>query len=141
MKISTKSRYALRVLLDLAQHKDEGYISLKTIAERQGISKKYLDQIVILLNRAGYLNTTRGTHGGYRLAKPPEQYTLGALLRLTEGGIAPLACLEAEGEGCERAGSCIARCVWGGLEEVMAEYLDNLSLQDILARHGGQAPV
>lgn len=140
MKISTKARYSLRILLDLAQHPQDGYISLKTIAERQGISKRYLDQIMLLLNRTDYLKTTRGAQGGYKLAKSPDQYTLGDLLRLTEGGFSPIACLETGSEECGRYDQCMARKAWQGLEEVMANYLDNLTLQDILDRYGSDLP-
>lgn len=140
MKISTKARYSLRVMLDLAQHREQGYIPLKTIAQRQGISKRYLDQIMMLLNRTDYLKTTRGAQGGYKLAKTPDRYTLGDILRLTEGGFAPLACIENGGEECDRYDSCMARGAWQGLEQVMAEYLDNLTLQDILDRYGGNVP-
>ena len=94
MKISTKGRYAVRMLLDLAEHDDGGYIALKEIAERQGISKKYLEQIVAVLNRDGILKTNRGYQGGYRLAQSPEHYTVGHILRLTEGSLAPVPCLE-----------------------------------------------
>ena len=92
MKISTKGRYALRMLLDLAEHRSEGYIALKDIAERQGISKKYLEQIVPILNRSDVLKTNRGYQGGYMLAKNPSQYTVGDILRLTEGSLAPVFC-------------------------------------------------
>lgn len=139
MKISTKARYSLRVMLDLAQHRQDGYIPLKAIAERQGISKRYLDQIMMLLNRTDYLKTARGAQGGYKLAKSPDRYTLGDILRLTEGGFAPLPCLE-NGEDCRRHGECMARKAWRGLEEVMADYLNNLTLQDILDRYGGELP-
>lgn len=140
MKISTKARYALRVMLDLAQHREDGYIPLKTIAQRQGISKRYLDQIMLLLNRTDYLKTTRGAQGGYKLAKMPDRYSLGDILRLTEGGFAPLACLESGGEACDRYEDCMARGAWQGLEKVMADYLNNLTLQDILDRYGGDVP-
>lgn len=140
MRISTKGRYALRVMLDLAQHTDEGYISLKTIALRQDISKRYLDQIMLLLNRTEYLQTTRGATGGYKLAHPPSAYSVGAILRLTEGSISPSPCLENQIEKCERHDQCMARKTWQGLEEVMLEYLDSLSLQDILDRYGGEVP-
>ena len=132
MRISTKGRYSLRVLLDLARHRDDGYIPLKSIAEREGISKKYLDQIMIILNRTDYLKSTRGAQGGYKLAKAPSEYTLGDILRLTEGSIAPLACLENKGEDCPRSGDCTARWVWGGLEKVMTDYLDQMTLQNML---------
>ena len=134
MRISTRGRYALRVLIDLAQHRDDGYISLKTIAERQGISKKYLDQIMLLLNHTDYLKATRGAQGGYKLAKPPREYTVGGILRATEGSIAPIACLENGGGDCGRHAGCPARYVWHGLEEVMTRYLDSLTLQDVLER-------
>lgn len=140
MKISTKGRYSLRILLDMAEHKDDGFISLKTIAERQNLSKKYLDQIMLLLNRTGYLKTARGANGGYKLAKDPSQYTLGGILRLTEGGISPLVCLEDGSEECSSYDNCMARKVWQGLEDVMANYLDNLTLQDILDKYGGNVP-
>lgn len=141
MKISTKARYSLRVLLDLAQHREDGYIPLKTIAGRQGISKRYLDQIMMLLNSTGYLKTTRGAQGGYKLAKDPSQYTLGDILRLTEGGISPLACLEAGGGECARYEDCVARRVWQGLEDAIAGYVDNLTLQDILDKYGDAPPL
>jgi Rrf2 family protein len=128
------------VLLDMAQHRDEGYIPLRTVANRQGISKNYLDQIMMLLNRTDYLKTTRGAQGGYKLAKPPGQYTVGAILRLTEGSISALACIENAGEECERYGSCMARKAWQGLDDVIADYLDNLTLQDILDRCDGTVP-
>ena len=135
MRISTKGRYSLRVLLDLARHRNDGYIPLKAIAEREGISKKYLDQIMIILNRTDYLKSTRGAQGGYKLAKAPDRYNLGDILRLTEGSIAPVACLENDGEDCPRSAECPARCVWGGLSKVMTDYLDRISLQDILDQY------
>lgn len=131
----------MRIMLDMAQHREDGYIPLKTIAERQDISKRYLDQIMMLLNRTGYLKTARGAQGGYKLAKSPDNYTLGDILRLTEGGFAPLSCLENDGEDCERYDDCMARRAWQGLETVMAGYLDNLTLQDILDQHGGDIPI
>lgn len=140
MKISTKGRYSLRLLLDLAEHKDDGYISLKTIAERQGISKRYLDQIMMLFNSTDYLKTVRGSQGGYKLAKSPDQYTVGSILRLTEGGIAPLACLEDNADDCGKHDICSARWVWQGLGDAMASYLDNLTLQDIIDKSGGKVP-
>ena len=94
MKISTKGRYVLRMLIDLAEHQGDGYIPLKEIAQRQGISKKYLEQIVPMLNKSDILRTNRGFQGGYRLAKSPEKYTVGDILRLTEGSLAPVACLD-----------------------------------------------
>ena len=107
MKISTKGRYALRMMLDLAEHREQGFVSLKEIAARQDISKKYLEQIVAVLNRPDFLKTNRGYQGGYRLAKTPDQYTVGDILRLTEGGLAPVACLEEEPNTCRCGPGCI----------------------------------
>ena len=134
MKISTKGRYALRMLLDLAEHQHDGYVALKDIADRQGISKKYLEQIVPILNKTDILRTNRGFQGGYRLAKAPEQYTVGEILRQTEGSLAPVACLEHEPNECERSGECATLPVWEGLYRVINEYLDGITLQDILDR-------
>ena len=131
MKISTKGRYALRMLLDLAEHQSEGYIALKDIAERQGISKKYLEQIVPILNKSDFLKTNRGYQGGYMLAKDPSQYTVGEILRLTEGSLAPVFCAECPSD-CKRSADCPTLPVWQGLYRVMTEYLDGITLQDIL---------
>ena len=106
MKISTKGRYALRMMLDLAAHQGDGYVALKDIAQRQEISKKYLEQIVPMLNKSDILRTTRGYQGGYRLARAPKDYTVGEILRLTEGGLAPVACLEQHPNACPRCGEC-----------------------------------
>lgn len=130
--ISTKGRYALRLMLDLAQHQDEGYVALKDIAKRQGVSKKYLEQIVPLLNNAGVLRTTRGYQGGYMLADSPEKYTVGSILRITEGRRAPVSCLEDNPNRCSRADICMTLEVWRGLHNVINEYLDSITLQDII---------
>lgn len=132
MKISTKGRYAIRMLLDLAKQKDGGYTALKDIAERQGISKKYLEQIVPVLNKSSVLQTNRGFQGGYRLAKSPDKYTVGMILRLTEGSLAPISCLENFPNECERSGECPTLYVWQGLYDCITDYLDNITLQDIL---------
>lgn len=132
MKISTKGRYALRMLLDLAEHKDGGYIALKDIAQRQGISKKYLEQIVTVLNSFSLLRTNRGYQGGYMLAKEPSEYTVGLILRVMEGGFSPVACLEDTPNQCQRSSYCKTLPVWQGLERVMSEYLESVTLQDIL---------
>jgi Rrf2 family protein len=132
MKVSTKGRYALRMLLDLAEHKNEGYISLKDIAERQDISRKYLEQIVTLLNSADMLRTNRGYQGGYMLAREPDQYTVGQVLRITEGKLTSVSCLEDEPNKCERSGDCITLSVWQGLDKVVNEYLDGITLQTII---------
>lgn len=130
MKISTKGRYALRMMLDLAEHSG-GFVTLKDIAERQGISKKYLEQIVPVLNKQNFLIANRGFQGGYMLVRKPEEYTVGEILRLTEGSIAPVACLD-NPNGCDRADACITLSVWKGLQHVIDEYLDSITLRDIL---------
>lgn len=132
MKISTKGRYALRMLLDLAEHENEGYIALKDIAERQEISKKYLEQIVPILNKSNILQTNRGFQGGYKLANPPSKYTVGMILRLTEGSLAPVACLDQDPIQCSRSNICATLPVWQGLYKVITDYLDGITLQDIL---------
>ena len=132
MKISTKGRYALRMLLDLAERRNEGFIALKDIAARQDISKKYLEQIVSVLNKSDMLQTNRGFQGGYKLAKTPDKYTVGSILRLTEGSLAPVACLEHESLICNRGGGCATLPIWQGLNRVINEYLDSITLQDIL---------
>ncbi|MEE0868002.1 MAG: Rrf2 family transcriptional regulator [Clostridia bacterium] len=132
MKISTKGRYALRMLIDLAEHGNDGFIALKDIAKRQGISKKYLEQIVPILNRSDILQTNRGFQGGYKLAQSPEKYTVGKILRLTEGSLSPVPCLDQQPNQCERSGECITLPIWQGLNKVINDYLDGITLQDIL---------
>ncbi len=137
MRISTKGRYALRLLLDLAEHQEDGFVPLKVIAERQGISKKYLEQIVPVLNHAGWLRTNRGFQGGYQLALLPEQYTVGEILRRTEGSLAPVACLEQDPSECERSAFCPTLPVWIGLEKTINAYLDGITLQELLQQQRG----
>ena len=132
MMISTRGRYALRMMLDLAEHQGNGFVALKDIAQRQEISKKYLEQIIPTLNRFDLLHTTRGYQGGYRLARQPADYTLGDILRATEGTLAPVACLEGESNPCARQADCATLPVWRGLDQVINEYLDGITLQDIL---------
>ena len=132
MKISTKGRYALRMLLDLAEHQEDGFIALKDIAERQHISKKYLEQIIPVLNKSDILLANRGYQGGYRLAKSPEHYTVGDILRLTEGSLAPVACLDYDPMQCERSSDCLTLPVWKGLYKAITDYLDSITLRDIL---------
>ena len=132
MKISTKGRYALRMLLDLAEHSNDGFIALKDIAERQVISKKYLEQIVPILNKSDILQTNRGFQGGYKLAQAPSKYTIGAILRLTEGSLAPVSCLDQNPIQCERSNQCVTLPIWQGLNKVINDYLDNITLQDVL---------
>ena len=132
MKISTKGRYALRMMLDLAIHRSDGYIALKDIAARQEVSKKYLEQIVPMLNKADVLQTNRGFQGGYRLAKSPDKYTVGDILRITEGSLSPVACLDHSPVDCDRAAECATLPMWQGLKRVIDEYLDSITLQDML---------
>lgn len=134
MKISTKGRYALRMLIDLAEHNDGGFLALKDIAERQNISKKYLEQIIPIFNKTKFLRTTRGAQGGYKLAMSPDKYTVGEILRLTEGSLAPVACLEYDPIECERSNECATLPVWQGLYRVITEYLNGITLQDIVDR-------
>jgi Rrf2 family protein len=132
LKISTKGRYALRMMLDLAENEGDGYVALGDIANRQGISKKYLEQIVPMLNKAGILRTTRGFQGGYRLAKPADKYTVGDILRITEGSLAPVSCLDFTENTCEKADVCPTLPIWQGLYNVITEYVDSITLQDII---------
>ena len=132
MKISTKGRYALRMMIDLSQHSSDEFVALKDIAERQGISKKYLEQIVPLLNGAGMLSTNRGYQGGYKLARKPKDYTVAEILRVTEGNLAPVACLDGDPTNCERYSDCLTIGIWEGLYKVITEYLSGITLQDII---------
>lgn len=135
MKISTKGRYALRMMIDLSQHSSDEFVALKDIAERQGISKKYLEQIVPLLNSAGMLSTNRGYQGGYKLARKPKDYTVAEILRVTEGNLAPVACLDGDPANCERYSECLTIDIWEGLYKVINEYLSGITLQDILDKN------
>ncbi len=131
MKISTKGRYALRLMLDLAVNDNGKVISLKEIALRQGISDKYLEQIISMLTRAGYLVSTRGAHGGYRLAYAPQEYTVGMILRLTEGNLAPVACLEQDAKPCDRMETCASLYVWRKLDDAISSVVDKITLDDL----------
>lgn len=135
MKISTKGRYAVRVMLDLALNDGGECIKVKEIAGRQGISEKYLEQIIAVLNRAGYVKSVRGAQGGYRLAKDPGEYTVGMVLRLTEGSLAPVACLEENYGVCERCDTCETLQVWKDVYEAVNNVVDNVTIGDLAARH------
>lgn len=132
MLISTKGRYALRVMIDLAEHQTDGFIPLKIIAERQEISEKYLESIIKLLVKAKLLNGVRGKGGGYKLTKAPEQYTVGSILRLTEDSMAPVSCLESSAGACPRAAECRTLSLWQGLDKVINDYLDNVTVADLM---------
>jgi len=131
MKISTKGRYALRMMLDLALNNTGEFIKIKNISERQEISEKYLEQIVTILSRAGYVKSVRGAQGGYRLAKTPEEYTVGMILRLTEGSLAPVVCVEDDTE-CNRIDDCVTIEVWKQLDKAIKNVVDNITLADLL---------
>lgn len=133
MKISTKGRYALRLMLDLAMNEEDGnVIRIKDIAARQQISDKYLEQIISILNKAGYVRSVRGPQGGYALKKKPEDYTVGMILRLTEGSLAPVSCVEEEAIPCEREGKCATVEVWKKLNDAVNDVLDNMTLADLV---------
>ena len=132
MLISTKGRYALRVLIDLAEHQAEGYVPLKEVARRQDISEKYLETIIKLLVKDNVLAGLRGKGGGYRLTKTPEQYTVGGILRLTEESLAPVSCIGPGAETCARAAECRTLGMWRGLDKVINDYLDNITLADLI---------
>ena len=132
MLISTKGRYALRVMIDLAEHQTDGYIPLKEVAQRQNISEKYLETIIKLLVKANILNGVRGKGGGYRLTKSPQQCTVGMILRLTEDSLAPVSCLEAGAAACAKASECRTLQMWQGLDKVINEYLDGVTIADLM---------
>ena len=134
MKISTRGRYAVRVMLDLASNDRGECIKVKEIAGRQGISEKYLEQIIAILNKAGYVKSVRGAQGGYRLAKAPEEYTVGMILRLTEGSLAPVTCLENGVDSCERCDTCETLGVWKELYEAVNQVVDHVTIGDLLER-------
>lgn len=134
MKISTKGRYAVRVMLDLALHNNGECIKVKEIAARQGISEKYLEQIIAVLNKAGYVKSVRGAQGGYRIAKDPADYTVGMVLRLTEGSLAPVACLEDGADICERCDTCETLEVWQELYDAVNRVVDSVTIADLAER-------
>ena len=140
MLVSTKGRYALRVMIDLAEHPTDGYIPLKLIAERQGISEKYLESIIKLLVRARLLTGLRGKGGGYRLTRPPEAYTLGDILRATEGSLAPVACLDEGSQPCSRAGQCRTLPIWQRLDGLLCSFFDSVHLTELLEPGDGHCP-
>ena len=134
MKISTKGRYALRMLLDLAQNQEAGAVALKDIADRQNISKKYLEQIALVLGQHGILRGSRGHQGGYRLIGQPDDYTICSILEVMEGSLHPVACLDQAPNACERCNGCETLFIWEGLDQVIRAYLSSMTLQDVLDR-------
>jgi len=134
VKISTKGRYALRVIIELAQRNTDGYVSLKTIAEHQEISMKYLEMIVSILHASGFVISLRGKSGGYRLAKEPGEYTVGSILKLTEGSLAPVSCLDGQENTCGRAENCITLPMWKKLDTLIDDYLESVTIEDLISR-------
>ena len=139
MLVSTKGRYALRVMLELAQSQPDTYMPLPLIAQRQGISEKYLESIIAVLSKAGLVDGLRGKGGGYRLTRPTADYSVGEILRLTEGSLAPVTCLEGAENPCPRAGECTTLPMWQKLDDLINTYLDGVSLSDLLAQPDGKA--
>ncbi len=134
MLISTRGRYALRVLIDLAEHKDCGYVPMKEIAARQGISLKYLERIIPVLSKNGIVEGIQGKGGGYRLIKAPEECRIGEILRLTEGDLAPVACLESGAEPCNKTCECRTYPMWVEFYKMVNEYFDGKTLADVLKK-------
>lgn len=132
MKISTKGRYALRIMVDLAINSNGEYIRLKDISERQSITLKYMEQIMPLLTKAGYVKSYRGNNGGYMLARKPEDYTAGEILRTTEGNLAPISCIGDSPNCCPRSGECLTLSFWEGMWKVINEYVDSVTLSDLV---------
>ena len=137
MLVSTRGRYALRILVDLAEHRAEAYVTLRELAERQEISEKYLESIVKELVRAGILEGLRGKGGGYRLGREPERISVLEVLERMEGTLAPVACLEPEGKPCARAASCRTLPLWKGLDETVRGYLGQFSIQSLMRNDDG----
>lgn len=136
MMVSTKGRYALRILIDLALHPKEEYVSLKGIAERQDVSMKYLENIVATLSKADFLESQRGKNGGYRLKNAPTEYTIGSILKLTEGTLAPVACLEnCSTDECSRSGKCLTLPLWQKLDSIINDYLESVTLADLINKN------
>lgn len=133
MIVSTRGRYALRVMIDIAEHPNEPYIPLKSIAARQGISEKYLESILKILVQEHLLEGMRGKGGGYRLTREPDQYTVGEILTLTEGSLAPVSCLAQGAAPCRRMSSCRTYEMWKGLDDLIEDYFGKITLADLAA--------
>ena len=133
MKISTRGRYALRLMLDLAMNDSDQYVTIKSISERQEISGKYLEQIISVLSRAGFVKSVRGSQGGYKLAKPAEEYTIGMILRLIEGSLVPVACMEDKPNQCARCCQCATLGIWERIDQAVSSIIDNETLADLAA--------
>ena len=134
MLISTRGRYALRVLIDLAEYEEDGYTPLKDIAGRQDISQKYMESIMTMLSKNKLVEVVHGKGGGYRLNRSPEDYSVGEILRITEGTLAPVACLERDAQPCPRAADCRTLPLWDKLNDMITGYLDSVSLADLMKK-------
>lgn len=132
MRISTKGRYALRLMLDLALHNTQTPVRIKEIAARQEISDKYLEQIISVLHKAGYVRSVRGPQGGYLLTRPAEEYTVGMILRLTEGSLAPVECLDETTGGCEKSADCVTLLVYEKMNQAVNDVIDHITLADLV---------
>lgn len=132
MLISTKGRYALRVMIEIASHEKDEVVPLITIAEKQDISEKYLESILVVLSKAGIIEGIRGKGGGYRLTRDPKDYSVGEILRLTEKSLAPVSCLDCKPNKCERAANCKTLPMWEKLDTIICNYLDSVSLADLI---------
>ena len=139
MKISTKGRYALRIMIDLAEHNTGEYVRLKDISKRQGITLNYMEQIMPILTKAGYVRSFRGNNGGYMLSKKPEEYTAGEILRAAEGSLAPISCIEDIPNNCEHYEKCRTVKFWEGLWDVIIEYTDKYTLADFMQCKEGES--
>ena len=139
MKISTKGRYALRLMLDLASNDSGTPIRLKDVAKRQGISEKYLEQIISILNKAGFVRSGRGPQGGYSLSRTPADYTVGMILRLTEGSLCPVDCAAEENGSCDREDTCVTRMLWKKLDDAISSVVDHVSLEELLSWQNARA--
>ncbi len=139
MKISTKGRYALRLMLDLASNDSGTPIRLKDVAKRQGISEKYLEQIISILNKAGFVKSVRGPQGGYSLSRTPADYTVGMILRLTEGSLCPVDCAAEENGSCDREDTCVTRMLWKKLDDAISSVVDHVSLEELLSWQNARA--
>lgn len=134
MKISTRGRYALRVMIDLAEHDEGGYIPMKEVAKRQDISLKYIEKIMPALTQNQLVEGVHGKGGGYRLCRKPEEYTIGEILRLTEGNLAPVSCVECGAEPCARSSECRTIHMWADLYRMIGDYLDGVTLADLMKK-------
>ena len=132
MMISTKGRYAIRALSELGKYKEDEYVSLKVISEKQDISRKYLESIMLTLVQNGLVNAVSGKNGGYSLARRPEDISLLDILKVTEGGLEPVSCLSDDGQSCERSLKCHTLPIWKGLYDVISDYLENKTLKDVM---------